>query len=52
MSSNIKLNRFFPFSPGALSESEAEMDGDHNTVNLPQTVGGTGNTTDQQSAIR
>lgn len=39
-------------SPGALSESEAEMDGEHNSTELPQRMGGTGNTQNDQSAIR
>ena len=39
-------------SPGALSESEAELDGEHNSVELPQKMSGSGNTANEQSAIR
>lgn len=40
------------YSPGVLSESEAELDGEHNSVELPQKMTGTGNTQNDQSAIR
>lgn len=35
-----------------LSESEAELDGDHNTTELPQVYAGRGNMKAQQSAVR
>ncbi|KAJ3600465.1 hypothetical protein NHX12_031446 [Muraenolepis orangiensis] len=35
-----------------LSESEAELDGDHNTTELPQACAGRGNIKSQQSAVR
>ncbi|XP_076122489.1 suppressor of SWI4 1 homolog [Alosa pseudoharengus] len=35
-----------------LSESEAELDGDHNITELPQAYSGRGNMTSQQSAVR
>lgn len=37
---------------GITSESEGEMDGDHNQVDLPQSMPGRGNVKSQQSAIR
>ncbi|XP_033098988.1 suppressor of SWI4 1 homolog [Anneissia japonica] len=37
---------------GNLSESEAEQDGPHNEVNLPQSIGSRGNMTAEKSAIR
>ncbi|KAF6019543.1 PPAN [Bugula neritina] len=42
----------FLLNPGVLSESEAELDGEHNSVELPQKMTGTGNTQNDQSAIR
>ncbi|XP_077862557.1 suppressor of SWI4 1 homolog, partial [Saccoglossus kowalevskii] len=38
--------------PGYLSESEAEQDGPHNEVTLPQNLGSRGNISAQQSAVR
>ncbi len=40
------------FRGGNLSESEAEMDGPHNEVTLPQEMRGRGNLKAGQSAIR
>ncbi|XP_061418450.1 suppressor of SWI4 1 homolog [Lethenteron reissneri] len=37
---------------GNLSESEAEVDGDHNITELPQSLSGRGNMAAQQSAVR
>jgi len=37
---------------GVTSESEGEMDGDHNQIDLPQSMPGRGNVKSQQSAIR
>jgi len=37
---------------GITSESEGEMDGEHNQVDLPQSMPGRGNVKSQQSAIR
>jgi len=37
---------------GITSESEGEMDGDHNQIDLPQSMPGRGNVKSQQSAIR
>ncbi|XP_077986752.1 suppressor of SWI4 1 homolog [Glandiceps talaboti] len=42
----------FLMNPGYLSESEAEQDGPHNEVTLPQTVTSRGNIASQQSAVR
>ncbi|XP_070581945.1 suppressor of SWI4 1 homolog [Ptychodera flava] len=39
-------------NPGYLSESEAEQDGPHNEVTLPQTVKSRGNIAAHQSAVR
>ena len=39
-------------SDGNLSESEAEPDGEHNEVTLPQDLPGRGNTKSAKSAIR
>jgi len=39
-------------SDGNLSESEAELDGEHNEVTLPQDLPGRGNTKSAKSAIR
>ena len=45
--------RFFFLLPGGItSESEGEMDGEHNQVDLPQSMPGRGNVKSQQSAIR
>lgn len=35
-----------------MSESEAELDGDHNQVVLPQDIAGKGNVKSAKSAIR
>lgn len=43
---------FCHYSPGALSESEVELDGEHNEVELPQNMPGKGNAAHEQSAIR
>ena len=40
------------FRGGNLSESEAEMDGPHNEVELPQALAGRGNMKTAKSAIR
>ncbi|XP_030646204.1 suppressor of SWI4 1 homolog [Chanos chanos] len=37
---------------GNLSESEADLDGEHNITELPQVYSGRGNMTSQQSAVR
>lgn len=37
---------------GVTSESEGEMDGEHNQIDLPQSMPGRGNVKSQQSAIR
>jgi len=39
-------------SDGNLSESEVELDGEHNEVTLPQDLSGRGNTKSAKSAIR
>jgi len=39
-------------SDGNLSESEVELDGEHNEVTLPQDLPGRGNTKSAKSAIR
>ena len=39
-------------SSGQLSESEAEMDGDHNEVTLPQRLASRGNMDNAKSALR
>jgi len=39
-------------SDGNLSESEMELDGEHNEVTLPQDLPGRGNTKSAKSAIR
>jgi len=48
MNTDLSLVR----SDGNLSESEAELDGEHNEVTLPQDLPGRGNTKSAKSAIR
>ena len=43
---------FYPLSTGQLSESEAEQDGPHNEVTVPQEMTTRGNIATQKSAIR
>lgn len=43
---------FYPVRGVNLSESEAELDGEHNVTELPQVYSGRGNMRSQQSAVR
>ena len=48
----IRLSLFIFFRAGYLSDSEAELDGEHNEVVLPQHVSSRGNIKSTKSAIR
>lgn len=51
-SSEYTLSLFIFFRAGYLSDSEAELDGEHNEVVLPQHVSSRGNIKSTKSAIR
>lgn len=50
--SEYSLYLFIYFRAGYLSDSEAELDGEHNEVVLPQHVSSRGNIKSTKSAIR